>query len=89
MYFRMIVVMIVSLFTTRIVFNALGVDNYGIYNVVGTIIVLFNFINSGLTTATRRYITAEIAQGNEDSQKNVFNLSLCAQAFLNKVIASR
>lgn len=86
MYFRMIVVMIVSLFTTRIVFNALGVDNYGIYNVVGTIIVLFNFINSGLTTATRRYITAEIAQGNEDSQKNVFNLSLCAHGLIGLII---
>lgn len=86
MYFRMIVVMIVSLFTTRIVFNALGVDNYGIYNVVGTIIVLFNFINSGLTTATRRYITAEIAQGNEESRQNIFNLSLCAHGLIGLII---
>lgn len=86
MYFRMIVVMIISLFTTRIVFNALGVDNYGLYNVVGSIIVLFGFINNGLTTATRRYITAEIANGDKDSQQNVFNLSLCAHGLIAVII---
>ena len=86
MYLRMIVVMIVSLFTTRIVFRALGVDDYGLYNVVGSIIVLFGFINSGLTTATRRYITAEIANGDKDSQQNVFNLSLCAHGLIAIII---
>lgn len=86
MYLRMIVVMIVSLFTTRIVFRALGVDDYGLYNVVGSIIVLFGFINSGLTTATRRYITAEIANGDTDSQQNVFNLSLCAHGLIAIII---
>lgn len=86
MYIRMIVVMIVSLFTTRIVFNALGVDDYGLYNVVGAIIVLFGFINSGLTTATRRYITTEIAKGNEDSQQEVFNLSIIAHGIIGFII---
>ena len=86
MYLRMIVVMIVSLFTTRIVFKALGIDDYGLYNVVGSIIVLFGFINSGLTTATRRYITAEIANGDKNSQQNVFNLSLCAHGLIAIII---
>lgn len=86
MYIRMIVVMIVSLFTTRIVFKALGIDDYGLYNVVGSIIVLFGFINKGLTTATRRYITAEIANGDKDSQQNVFNLSLCAHGLIAIII---
>ena len=86
MYLRMIVVMIVSLFTTRIVFKALGIDDYGLYNVVGSIIVLFGFINSGLTTATRRYITAEIANGDKDSQQNVFNLSLSAHGLIAVII---
>lgn len=82
MYLRMVVVMFVSLFTTRIVFKALGVNDYGLYNVVGSIIVLFGFINSGLTTATRRYITAEISKGDKESQQNVFNLSLCAHGLI-------
>lgn len=86
MYLRMLVTMVVSLFTTRIVFQALGIDNYGIYNVVGSIIVFFTFINSGLTTATRRYITAEMAQGDEDSQRNVFNLSIWAHLMISGII---
>lgn len=86
MYVRMVVVMVVSLFTTRIIFNALGISDYGIYNVVGTIIVLFGFINSGLTTATRRYITAEIAKGDVASQQNVFNLSMCAHGIIGLIV---
>jgi len=86
MYIRMFVIMAVSLYTTRITFNALGISNYGIYNVVGSIIVFFTFINSGLTTATRRYITAEIAIGNEESQQNVFNLSLYSHALIGGII---
>ncbi len=86
MYLRMLVTMLVGLFTARIVFQALGIDNYGIYNIVGGIIVFFTFINSGLTTATRRYITAEIAQGNEDSQCNVFNLAIIAHILIALII---
>lgn len=86
MYIRMIVMMIVSLFTARVVFNALGQDNYGIYNIVGTVIVLFGFINNGLTSATRRYITADIATGNSNSQQNVFNLSLLAHGLIAIIV---
>ena len=86
MYLRMLVTMVVSLFTTRINFQALGVDNFGIYNIVGSVIVFFTFINSGLTTATRRYITAELAQGNEESQRNVFNLAILAHILIALII---
>ncbi len=86
MYLRMLVTVAVSLFTTRINFRALGVDNFGIYNIVGSVIVFFTFINSGLTTATRRYITAELAQGDEESQRNVFNLAIWAHVFIALII---
>ncbi len=86
MYLRMFVTMLVSLFTTKINYQALGIDNFGIYNVVGSIIVFFTFINSGLTTATRRYITAELAQGDEGSQRNVFNLSILAHVLIALII---
>ena len=86
MYLRMLVTMVVSLFTTRINFQALGVDNFGIYNIVGSVIVFFTFINSGLTTATRRYITAELAQGNEESQRNVFSLAILAHILIALII---
>ena len=86
MYLRMLVTMVVSLFTTRIVYQALGIDNFGIYNVVGSIIVFFTFINAGLTTATRRYITAELAQGNVVSQRNIFNLAVWAHILISAII---
>lgn len=82
MYIRMIVMMVISLFTTRITFRLLGVDNYGIYNIVGSIIVFFTFINQALTTATRRYITAEIVTGTPESCQNVFNIARKSHGFI-------
>ena len=82
----MLVTMVVSLYTTRIVFRALGVDNFGIYNIVGSVIVFFTFINSGLTTATRRYITAELAKGDAESQRNVFSLAVWAHILISVIV---
>lgn len=86
MYLRMLVTMLVSLYTGRITINALGFDNYGIYNIVGSIIVFFTFLNQGLTTATRRYVTAEIANGTLESQQNVFNLTIWSHAGIAVII---
>ena len=82
----MFVSLIVSLFTTRIVLNTLGFDNYGIYNVVGSIIVLFTFINSGLQGATRRYIIAELATGDILSQRKIFSLSIKSHILISSII---
>ena len=86
MYLRMFVILLVSLYTTRIVFNVLGVQDYGIYNVVGGIIVFFSFINSSLTGATQRYITAELAEGNPDSQREVFSTAVVSHLIIGLVI---
>ena len=90
MYIRMAVMLIITLYTARIVFNALGINDYGIYNVVGSIIVMFSFINSGLSNATKRYITAEIATGTDESRRKVFNSAIIAHiliAFIILIIA--
>ncbi len=86
LYFRMLLTLFVSFFTTRIVFNALGIDDYGIYNIVGSIVVFFAFINNGLITATRRYITAELATGTTESKNNVFNLAILSHALMCVII---
>lgn len=86
MYGRMLIMMFISLYTSRIVFNALGINDFGLYNVVGGIIVFFTFINGGLANATRRYITAELANGDEDTQRNVFNLSILSHIIIAGVI---
>ena len=65
LYFRMLITMVVGLFTSRVVLQALGVEDYGIYNVVGGVVALFSFINGGMISATQRYITFELGRGND------------------------
>ena len=86
MYLRMFVILIVSLYTTRIVFNVLGVEDYGIYNVVGGVIVFFTFINQSLAGATQRYITAELAEGNLESQRDIFSAAIKSHILIGLII---
>lgn len=76
LYLRMAVLMAVSLFTSRIVLDKLGVEDFGIYNVVGGVAVLFTFFSSSLTNASQRFLTIEL--GRQDLQKanTVFNQHL-------------
>ena len=53
LYFRMIFIMVVSLFTSRVVLNTLGVEDYGIYNVVGGIVAMFGFLNASMSSSTQ------------------------------------
>lgn len=78
----MLVTMLVSLYTTRIVLKTLGVDNYGIYNVVGGIVVFFTFINAGLAGATKRYVLAELAVGDLSTQRKVYSLAINAHLLI-------
>lgn len=64
MYIRMLVTMFISLFTSRVVFNALGVEDYGIYNVVSGFVVLFTFVNNAMATGTQRHISYELGKAN-------------------------
>ncbi len=76
LYFRMLFTMAVSLYTSRIVLNTLGVEDFGIYNVVGGVVVLFSFLNSSLTQATQRFLTFELGKKDMVGFNNIFNLSL-------------
>lgn len=86
MYVRMLLLMAISLFTTRYTFQILGVYNYGIYNIVGSIIVFFTIINNALTTATRRYITAEMVSGTLESQRRVFSTAVVSHAIIALIV---
>lgn len=55
LYFRMILIMLVTLYTSRGVLAELGIDDYGIYNVVGGVVLMFSFLNSCMSTATQRF----------------------------------
>lgn len=76
LYIRMVLVMLVSLFISRVMLNALGVKDYGIYNIVGSIVVAFSFISGPLGTATQRFLSYEIGKKNYTKLSTVFSLSL-------------
>jgi O-antigen/teichoic acid export membrane protein len=68
--------MLVSLYTSRIVLRELGVEDYGIYNIVGGVVVLFSFLSSALTQATQRFLTIELGKNNLLQFRRIFSLSL-------------
>lgn len=76
LYFRMALMMCINLYTSRVVLEALGVEDYGIYNVVGGVVVLFSFINDSMTASTQRFLSFELGAGDLKSLKDVFATSL-------------
>ena len=80
LYVRMLLIMVVQLFTSRVVLNTLGVVDYGLYNVIGGIVTMFAFLNGAMITSTQRYITFELGKGNMQRVKEVF--TTCVQIHL-------
>ena len=76
LYFRMILVSVVSLFTTRIMLEQLGVENFGIYNVVGGIVGFLGMLNGSMTSATQRFLAFELGSGDVKSYNRVFSMLL-------------
>lgn len=73
LYFRMIVTLVVGLFTSRIVLESLGIENYGIYNVVGGFVSMFSVVNSGLVAATQRYLSFDLGKGDTKELNKTFS----------------
>lgn len=86
LYARMLLTMFVSLFTSRIVLQILGAEDYGLYTVVGGIVVLLSFLNSTMAVATQRFLSYEIGRGDEKSLNTVFCTSLSIHLLLAAVI---
>ena len=78
LYFRMLLMMFVTLFTSRVVLDKLGVTDYGIYNVVGGVVAMLGFLNSSMSNAVQRYLSFEIGKNNEAGVNRIFNVSLFA-----------
>ncbi len=86
LYMRTLLVLVVSLFTSRIVLNQLGVNDYGIYNVVGGIVAMFSLLSGSLSSAISRFITFELGKGNNDNLKGVFRTSVTIQAGMSVIV---
>lgn len=82
LYARTIIVMLVSLYVSRVLLDKLGVDDYGVYNVVGSIVVLFSFLNNALTASSQRFLTVALGENDDDKMRRVFNTSISIQIIL-------
>lgn len=76
LYIRMLLTIIVGLYTSRVVLNTLGVNDYGIYNVVGGIVAMLAFLNSAMAAASQRFISFELGTQNYKNLKKVFSTSV-------------
>lgn len=86
LYVRMLFGMLISLYTSRVVLQALGVEDYGIYSVVGGVVAMFSMISSSLSSSISRFLTFELGKGNTEGLKRVFSTSLSIQLVLASII---
>lgn len=86
LYFRMLIIMGVSLYTTRVVLSTLGITDFGIYDVVASFVIMFGFINSALTSATQRFITFELGKVGKKELQKVFSISIIIHVGLSLLI---
>lgn len=82
LYFRMLLTMGVSLYTSRIVLNTLGIEDFGIYNVVGGVVMMFSFLNSSMSSATQRFLSFELGKNDYAQLKKVFSMSVNIHAII-------
>ena len=76
LYIRMLLVMAVTFFTTRVVLDKLGVSDYGIYNTIAGVVVMFAFINKAMVTTTQRFLNFYLGKGDLEGAKKNFSISL-------------
>lgn len=86
LYGRMLFSMVVSLYTSRVILNALGVEDYGIYGVVGGFVSMFSLISSSLSSAVSRFLTFELGRGDKDRLHNAFSTSLLIHIVLAVIV---
>lgn len=86
LYVRMLFTLFVSLFTSRLILGTLGFEDYGLYSVVGGIIVLFTFLNSTMAVATQRFLSFEIGKGDTKSVNEVFCVCLTVHIIIAAII---
>lgn len=86
LYVRMIFMMLVTLYTSRVILNALGVEDFGIYNVVGGVVAMFSVISGSLSAAISRFLTYELGKGDISKLCKIFSASVTIQLLLSLVI---
>lgn len=83
MYVRMAITMVIAFFTTRVTLEQLGVDDFGLNNLVGSIVSMFSFLNGSMGTAVQRFFSIEIGKGNDARLRRIYGVGL----FLHILVA--
>ena len=86
LYLRMFIAMAVSLYTSRVVFATLGVEDYGIYSIVGSIVAMMAFLNAAMAGATSRFLTVELGKGNLERMTKTFSSAMMIHILIAVVI---
>lgn len=86
LYSRMFLMLVIGLFTSRVILQTLGVEDYGIYNAIGGFVALFGIISGTLTNSINRFLTFEIGRGDKDRLIQVFSTSLNVMVILSVII---
>ena len=86
LYFRMLLLMCISLYTSRVVLATLGVVDYGVYNVVGGMVAMFTFLNAALAQASSRYITFGIQKDSVEDQRVTFSMLFYVHALVGLLV---
>lgn len=86
LYMRMLISMVVSLYTSRVVLNTLGVEDYGIQNAVGGFVAMFSIFSNSLSSAVSRFLTFELGKGDTENLKKVFSTALVVHLGLTLIV---
>lgn len=86
LYFRQILIMLVSLYTVRVVLATLGAEDYGIYNVVAGVVVMFGFLSGAMATASQRFFSFWLGRGDTEKLRKTFSVTVCIYLILILIV---
>lgn len=86
LYLRMLFLLIINLFTSRIILQTLGIEDYGIYNVVGGVVTMFAFLNNAMAGATQRFLNFNLAENDKNALNSTFNTALIIHIIIASAI---
>lgn len=86
LYFRSILMLLVSLYTSRVILQSLGVSDYGLYGAIGSIVAMFTIINGVLSAGTGRFLTFELGKGDGERLQRTFSASFAMHAALAVIL---
>lgn len=86
LYLRMFLTMVVGLYTSRVVLQTLGVEDYGIYGVIGGIVAIMGFLNASMSGATSRFLTFELGRGDKERLSKTFSSALVVHIIIAAIV---